>query len=793
MMARHIFLGAMLGTLAISSLAAQTLVLSSVEAPYPALQSQVTLGGATWGKGSVAYGSAGTPLVLTGSGLGSSGTVEFIGYKNGAPDAGYTLQVTASSWSSTVVYVNVPAGATSGLIKLISEGRSSNGLPFMVTPGSYGGSCPATIPSTELQITTSGLDDGIVGQSYSATLAATGGTQAYTWSNPDGSLPSGLTLSSAGVISGTPTQAVGSVNVTVQVTDSSSPAQTTRAVLNLTVAASGQPSVVYTYTVGGYDPAGNLLSYTDSVMGTWSMSGGYDTLNRLTAATATAGVYQGLQANWSDDAFGNRTAETFSGTLQSPNAPPIPASTSATYSAGNQVQTASGMAVPTYDASGDGDVTNDGQNQYLYDGEGRVCAIKNMIGKMVQYLYDAEGTRVAKGTITTFSCNTATNGFALTTSYILTPGNQQLTELTWSGNTPQWAHTNVWAAGQLLATYSADPDPTQNVQGILNFYIDDPLGTRRVMTDFAGNIQETCHTLPYGNGADCGPAPTEHLFTGKERDAESGNDYFGARYYASSMGRFLTPDWSAKVEPVPYSKLDDPQTLNLYTYVGNNPFTRIDGDGHDCSMSSGGSTPECNASEKATAVEDYVFGQGGFAVGMRPGDPPAQQQNGSSGPGFWGRLGQRFNNFFHENGFVTNAELDQVHGAFTSMYIVPGSVQEIEPNSYITLGLDAAGIGATLTGHAYAEGGIAAGSSIYNPDPMNLGLNGMSLVPGVGEAAMPLTVVNDVGGLAGGVITNNVMAPMLEAIPGNTMVNGNGISIPNPAAMDGSELIDLPQ
>jgi RHS repeat-associated protein len=68
--------------------------------------------------------------------------------------------------------------------------------------------------------------------------------------------------------------------------------------------------------------------------------------------------------------------------------------------------------------------------------------------------------------------------------------------------------------------------------------------------------------------------------TGKERDAESGNDYFGARYYASSMGRFLSPDWSAKVEPVPYAKLADPQTLNLYAYVGNNPLIRLDADGH---------------------------------------------------------------------------------------------------------------------------------------------------------------------------------------------------------------------
>jgi len=69
-------------------------------------------------------------------------------------------------------------------------------------------------------------------------------------------------------------------------------------------------------------------------------------------------------------------------------------------------------------------------------------------------------------------------------------------------------------------------------------------------------------------------------FTGKERDAESGNDYFDARYYSSAMGRFMSPDWAAKEEPVPYATFDDPQSLNLYSYVRNNPLTRIDADGH---------------------------------------------------------------------------------------------------------------------------------------------------------------------------------------------------------------------
>jgi hypothetical protein len=42
----------------------------------------------------------------------------------------------------------------------------------------------------------------------------------------------------------------------------------------------------------------------------------------------------------------------------------------------------------------------------------------------------------------------------------------------------------------------------------------------------------------------------------------------------------MSPDWSAKAEPVPYAKLDDPQTLNLYAYMRNNPLGGVDADGH---------------------------------------------------------------------------------------------------------------------------------------------------------------------------------------------------------------------
>jgi RHS repeat-associated protein len=150
-----------------------------------------------------------------------------------------------------------------------------------------------------------------------------------------------------------------------------------------------------------------------------------------------------------------------------------------------------------------------------------------------------------------------------------------MTEMAPKNNTMVAAHNNVWAGGKLLATYDNDG---------VHFYVDDPLGTRRVQTDYTGVPEQTCQSLPYGDGETCAATPTEHLFTGKERDAESGNDYFGARYYGSSMGRFMSPDWAAKAEPVPYAKLDDPQSLNLYAYVLNNPLTRIDPDGHEVDL-----------------------------------------------------------------------------------------------------------------------------------------------------------------------------------------------------------------
>jgi RHS repeat-associated protein len=72
------------------------------------------------------------------------------------------------------------------------------------------------------------------------------------------------------------------------------------------------------------------------------------------------------------------------------------------------------------------------------------------------------------------------------------------------------------------------------------------------------------------------PATNTSKFTGKERDSETGLDYFGARYFGSNMGRFMSADIGTDQDSA------EPQSWNLYSYVRNNPLSNVDPDGNDC-------------------------------------------------------------------------------------------------------------------------------------------------------------------------------------------------------------------
>jgi RHS repeat-associated protein len=118
------------------------------------------------------------------------------------------------------------------------------------------------------------------------------------------------------------------------------------------------------------------------------------------------------------------------------------------------------------------------------------------------------------------------------------------------------------------------------------YYFDDQIGSARSMAYVpAGTRTATlCYEgdfYPYGaESIVTNTCPQNFKWTGKERDAETGNDNFDARYYSSVYGRFLSADWSAVPAAVPYANLTNPQTLNLYAIVSDNPETYADLNGH---------------------------------------------------------------------------------------------------------------------------------------------------------------------------------------------------------------------
>ena len=325
------------------------------------------------------------------------------------------------------------------------------------------------------------------------------------------------------------------------------------------------PSLTATNAIYGwnaaFDTAGNLRHVNDwYVMGNWDYT--YDPLNRLATSVASLpyagwGGATGAQTSstgcqYAYDTFGNRT-------YMGPYGNGKQCTTLSLNFGGNRIAT---TGVAGYDAAGDVTADATGGNSIGYDAEGRVATVSGPGGN-ASYLYDPEGQRVAanvNGTNKYFAHDLA--GHLAWTNYL-------------SGGPEE-----VWLNGRHFGSVYANPDLSLNH---VVYSMVDAVGTERAQFDSNQHLVASFTSNPFGDNQQTtagGNSDTVH-FTGKERDAESGLDYFGARYYASSMGRWMSPDWSAKQDPVPYAKLDNPQSLNLYGYVGNNPLSMADPDGHE--------------------------------------------------------------------------------------------------------------------------------------------------------------------------------------------------------------------
>ena len=292
---------------------------------------------------------------------------------------------------------------------------------------------------------------------------------------------------------------------------------------------------------------GNLQQQTIQVPAvTHTQQYGYDTANRILSANESEQLTNGGTTHpwgmsFGFDPYGNHWSSTTGITLS----PAGPTSQSQFNPSDNQ------LVGDGYDSAGH--LTSDPNlGNVTYYAEGQQYTVTNA-GNVGTYYYDAEGRRV-----------------------------QRLVSGTVSG-TAAYVYD---AAGRLTAEYSNLPD-TDTGTGT-EYLTADHLGSTRLVTNSSGQCVARMDYYLFGgqilNSAadgnrdlECNGTTNEPLkFTGKERDAETGLDYFGARYISSAQGRFTSPD--PKLLPSDFS---NPQRWNKYAYALNNPLRYVDPDGAD--------------------------------------------------------------------------------------------------------------------------------------------------------------------------------------------------------------------
>jgi RHS repeat-associated protein len=320
--------------------------------------------------------------------------------------------------------------------------------------------------------------------------------------------------------------------------------------------------LAYSYGTAGSND-GLISAITDNVQSGRSVSYTYDSLARLTSAlTSGSTAYPQWGLSWAYDRYGNITAETIT------HGTGVPSSCLNVSTATNRVTgTCSSNTGFGYDSSGN--MTGDGLNTMLYDGENRVTSSIDGSASGT-YSYDGGGQRVKKIASST------------TTVYIFS-GSRVIAEYDNGAAPSAPSREYVYSGDTLLAkldsagTHYYHRDHTSN----------------RLVTDSTGNVTEQLGHYPYGESW-YNSTNDKLFFTSYERDFESGNDYAQARYNISRLGRFSSAD------PLSGSPAN-PQTLNRYSYVVDNPINSID--------SAGLSPSVCRKDEPG------VCGSGGLAGG----------------------------------------------------------------------------------------------------------------------------------------------------------------------------------